>query len=93
MATMVGMAMGMLLARVTRGHPIAVWVSFLSLTMFHMYGEYSLYKTCSSKVYTIQFMIHMTKLLNFLGIYCWKLHPELIVLYLNSSFVSVNVIV
>ncbi|KAG1366773.1 protein root UVB sensitive 3 [Cocos nucifera] len=40
MATMTGMALGMLLAHVTRGHPIAVWVSFLSLTMFHMYANY-----------------------------------------------------
>ncbi|XP_073105533.1 protein root UVB sensitive 3 isoform X2 [Elaeis guineensis] len=40
MATMIGMALGMLLAHITRGHPIAVWVSFLSLTMFHMYANY-----------------------------------------------------
>ncbi|CAB4295375.1 unnamed protein product [Prunus armeniaca] len=39
-ATMVGMALGMLLARITMGHPLAIWVSFLSLTMFHMYANY-----------------------------------------------------
>ncbi|CAN6675820.1 unnamed protein product [Malus baccata var. baccata] len=39
-ATMVGMALGMLLARVTMGHPLAIWFSFLSLTVFHMYANY-----------------------------------------------------
>ncbi|CAB4264780.1 unnamed protein product [Prunus armeniaca] len=39
-ATMVGMALGMLLAHITMGHPLAIWVSFLSLTMFHMYANY-----------------------------------------------------
>ncbi|XP_021800450.1 protein root UVB sensitive 3 isoform X2 [Prunus avium] len=39
-ATMVGMALGMLLARITMGHPLAIWFSFLSLTMFHMYANY-----------------------------------------------------
>ena len=38
-ATMVGMAFGMLLARITMGHSVAIWFSFLSLTMFHMYGK------------------------------------------------------
>ncbi|KAG0455631.1 hypothetical protein HPP92_024923 [Vanilla planifolia] len=38
-ATMIGMAIGMLLAHITRGHPFAIWVSFLFLTLFHMYGE------------------------------------------------------
>lgn len=33
------MGLGMLLAHVTRGHDLVVWVSFLSLTVFHMYGE------------------------------------------------------
>ncbi|KAK1317564.1 hypothetical protein QJS10_CPA05g01853 [Acorus calamus] len=36
-ATMVGMALGMVLAHVTRGNPLAVWMAFLSLTVFHMY--------------------------------------------------------
>lgn len=36
---MLGMGLGMLLAHVTRGHALGVWVSFLSLTIFHMYGE------------------------------------------------------
>ncbi|XP_020103809.1 protein root UVB sensitive 3 isoform X3 [Ananas comosus] len=36
-ATMTGMALGMLLAHITRGHPFAVWFLFLSLTIFHMY--------------------------------------------------------
>lgn len=39
-ATMVGMALGMILAHITRGHPLAVWISFLSLTVFHMYANY-----------------------------------------------------
>ncbi|KAF7050027.1 hypothetical protein CFC21_058447 [Triticum aestivum] len=37
LATMSGMGLGMLLAHVTRGHDLVVWVSFLSLTVFHMY--------------------------------------------------------
>lgn len=40
LATMIGMALGMLLARVTIGHSFAIWISFLSLTMFHMYANY-----------------------------------------------------
>ncbi|XP_064948920.1 protein root UVB sensitive 3-like isoform X2 [Musa acuminata AAA Group] len=36
-ATMVGMALGMLLAHITMGNPVAIWLSFLSLTMFHIY--------------------------------------------------------
>ncbi|KAG6480873.1 hypothetical protein ZIOFF_057461 [Zingiber officinale] len=40
LATMVGMALGMLLAHITRGYPLGVWISFLSLTMFHMYANY-----------------------------------------------------
>ncbi|XP_074317514.1 protein root UVB sensitive 3-like isoform X2 [Silene latifolia] len=39
-ATMAGMAVGMFLAHVTRGHALAIWFSFLSLTMFHMYANY-----------------------------------------------------
>lgn len=39
-ATMVGMALGMLLAHVTMGYPLAIWLCFLSLTMFHMYANY-----------------------------------------------------
>ncbi|XP_065860577.1 protein root UVB sensitive 3-like isoform X2 [Euphorbia lathyris] len=39
-ATMTGMALGMLLARITFGHPLAIWFSFLSLTVFHMYANY-----------------------------------------------------
>jgi hypothetical protein len=39
LATMSGMGLGMLLAHVNRGHDFAVWVSFLSLTIFHMFGE------------------------------------------------------
>jgi len=41
LATMLGMGLGMLLAHITRGHALSVWTSFLSLTVFHMYGEYS----------------------------------------------------
>lgn len=39
-ATMAGMAVGMLLARVTMGHSLAIWFSFLLLTIFHMYANY-----------------------------------------------------
>ncbi|GFZ10904.1 root UVB sensitive protein [Actinidia rufa] len=39
-ATMIGMALGMLLAHITMGHPLAIWLSFLSLTVFHMYANY-----------------------------------------------------
>ncbi|GAB4840119.1 Protein root UVB sensitive 3, variant 4 [Ancistrocladus abbreviatus] len=39
-ATMIGMALGMLLARILVGHPLATWFCFLSLTMFHMYANY-----------------------------------------------------
>ncbi|XP_004490193.1 protein root UVB sensitive 3 isoform X1 [Cicer arietinum] len=39
-ATMIGMALGMLVARITIGHPLAIWFSFLSLTLFHMYANY-----------------------------------------------------
>ena len=39
MATMIGMSLGMLLARFTSGNPLAIWFSFLSLTVFHMYGK------------------------------------------------------
>ncbi|CAM8942904.1 unnamed protein product [Rhodiola kirilowii] len=38
MATMIGMALGMLLARITMGHALLTWISFLSLTVFHMYA-------------------------------------------------------
>lgn len=37
---MIGMALGMLVARFTIGHPLAIWFSFLSLTLFHMYGMF-----------------------------------------------------
>ncbi|WOK99345.1 protein root UVB sensitive 3 isoform X1 [Canna indica] len=40
LATMVGMALGMLLAHMTRGHPFAIWVLFLFLTVIHMYANY-----------------------------------------------------
>ncbi|KAL5209195.1 hypothetical protein ABZP36_004818 [Zizania latifolia] len=39
LATMLGMGLGMLLAHATRGHALGVWVSFLFLTIIHMYGE------------------------------------------------------
>ncbi|XP_023773240.1 protein root UVB sensitive 3 isoform X2 [Lactuca sativa] len=39
-ATMIGMALGMLLAHITMGHSTIIWFSFLSLTMFHMYANY-----------------------------------------------------
>lgn len=37
-ATMVGMLLGMVVARATAGDAVAIWVSFLVLTAFHMYG-------------------------------------------------------
>ncbi|KAD2804162.1 hypothetical protein E3N88_37539 [Mikania micrantha] len=43
-ATMIGMALGMLLAHVTMGHPTFIWFSFLSLTVFHMYANYKAVK-------------------------------------------------
>ncbi|KAK8943689.1 hypothetical protein KSP40_PGU005002 [Platanthera guangdongensis] len=39
-ATMIGMALGMVLAHFTGGYPLAVWVSFLLLTFVHMYANY-----------------------------------------------------
>ncbi|KAI7757745.1 hypothetical protein M8C21_031757 [Ambrosia artemisiifolia] len=39
-ATMIGMALGMLLAHITMEHPTIIWFSFLSLTVFHMYANY-----------------------------------------------------
>ncbi|XP_061347324.1 protein root UVB sensitive 3-like isoform X1 [Gastrolobium bilobum] len=39
-ATMIGMALGMLVARITIGHPLVIWLSFLSLTLFHVYANY-----------------------------------------------------
>ncbi|XP_073155994.1 protein root UVB sensitive 3 [Henckelia pumila] len=39
-ATMIGMALGMLLAHITLGHSLAIWFCFLSLTIFHMYANY-----------------------------------------------------
>lgn len=37
---MVGMLLGMVLARLTAGNVVALWVSFLLLTAFHMYANY-----------------------------------------------------
>ncbi|KAL2519282.1 Protein root UVB sensitive 3 [Abeliophyllum distichum] len=39
-ATMLGMALGMFLARITLGHSLAIWFCFLFLTIFHMYANY-----------------------------------------------------
>ncbi|CAM6093199.1 unnamed protein product [Calypogeia fissa] len=39
-ATMVGMLLGMVVARATAGDAVAMWVSFLVLTAFHMYANY-----------------------------------------------------
>lgn len=44
---MLGMGLGMLLAHVTRGHALGVWVSFLSLTIFHMYANYKAVQSLS----------------------------------------------
>ncbi|MQL88476.1 hypothetical protein Taro_021039 [Colocasia esculenta] len=46
-ATMIGMALGMLLAHITRGQPLAIWFSFLSLTMFHMFANYKAVRSLS----------------------------------------------
>ncbi|CAA0825543.1 Protein root UVB sensitive 3 [Striga hermonthica] len=46
-ATMIGMALGMLLARVTAGHSVAIWFCFLSLTIFHMYANYKAVRSLS----------------------------------------------
>ncbi|KAK2966705.1 hypothetical protein RJ640_007992 [Escallonia rubra] len=40
LATMLGMALGMVLARVTMGNSVGIWFSFLSLTLFHIYANY-----------------------------------------------------
>lgn len=40
---MVGMMVGMLLAHVTMGNPFTIWLCFLSLTVFHMYGELNIF--------------------------------------------------
>ncbi|XP_047089859.1 protein root UVB sensitive 3-like [Lolium rigidum] len=47
LATMSGMGLGMLLAHVTRGHDFVVWVSFLSLTIFHMFANYKAVQSLS----------------------------------------------
>ncbi|GAB2280189.1 Protein root UVB sensitive 3 [Dionaea muscipula] len=46
-ATMVGMALGMLLARIMIGHSLAMWLCFLSLTMFHMFANYMAVRSLS----------------------------------------------
>ncbi|KAL3701917.1 hypothetical protein R1sor_019939 [Riccia sorocarpa] len=46
-ATMVGMLFGILLARITAGNNLAVWVSFLTLTAFHMYANYRAVRSLS----------------------------------------------
>ncbi|XP_021771309.1 protein root UVB sensitive 3-like isoform X2 [Chenopodium quinoa] len=48
-ATMAGMVLGMCLAHVTRGYSLAIWFSFLSLTMFHMYANYKAVRCLSLK--------------------------------------------
>lgn len=40
---MIGMAVGMLLAQITMGHPLAIWFCFLSLTFFHIFGKLCYY--------------------------------------------------
>ncbi|XP_078164578.1 root UVB sensitive protein (Protein of unknown function, DUF647) isoform X3 [Carex rostrata] len=40
LATMTGMVIGMFLAHITRGYALVIWLSFLSLTMFHLYANY-----------------------------------------------------
>ncbi|CAN6470812.1 unnamed protein product [Victoria cruziana] len=50
-ATMVGMILGMLLAHATIGHPVAIWFSFLALTIFHLYANYR--AVCSLSLTTL----------------------------------------
>ncbi|KMZ75334.1 hypothetical protein ZOSMA_116G00600 [Zostera marina] len=40
LATMVGMALGMFIAQITRGNPVLIWTCFLCLTAFHIYANY-----------------------------------------------------
>lgn len=63
-ATMIGMAVGMLLARVTAGHSLAIWICFLSLTMFHMYANYK--AVCSVSLTTLNCQRSGILLLHFL---------------------------
>ncbi|KAH9533417.1 hypothetical protein CY35_18G051500 [Sphagnum magellanicum] len=44
-ATLVGMSMGIMVARLTSGNPVSLWVSFLLLTAFHMYANYRAVKS------------------------------------------------
>jgi hypothetical protein len=44
-ATLVGMSMGIVVARLTSGNPVSLWVSFLLLTAFHMYANYRAVKS------------------------------------------------
>lgn len=46
-ATMIGMVLGMLLARFTIHHSLAIWICFLSLTVFHMYANYKAVRSLS----------------------------------------------
>ncbi|GMH31186.1 hypothetical protein Nepgr_033029 [Nepenthes gracilis] len=46
-ATMIGMAIGMVLARIMVGHSLATWLCFLSLTVFHMYANYKAVRSLS----------------------------------------------
>ncbi|KAL2650196.1 hypothetical protein R1flu_018324 [Riccia fluitans] len=39
-ATMVGMLFGIVVARITAGNSLAIWITFLTLTAFHMYANY-----------------------------------------------------
>ncbi|XP_051146049.1 protein root UVB sensitive 3 isoform X2 [Andrographis paniculata] len=52
-ATMMGMALGMLLARITMGHSLIIWFCFLSLTVFHMYANYK--AVCCLSLNTLNF--------------------------------------
>ncbi|KAJ3673849.1 hypothetical protein LUZ60_005841 [Juncus effusus] len=47
LATMSGMAIGMILANLTRDHNLTIWFSFLSLTIFHLYANYKAVKCLS----------------------------------------------
>ncbi|KAH9603288.1 hypothetical protein KSS87_000125 [Heliosperma pusillum] len=74
-ATMAGMAVGMFLAHVTRGHALVIWFCFLSLTMFHMYGEFLLYVcyVCLLKSIWLSLLLYHIFPSNFLISYLFRI--------------------
>lgn len=62
---MVGMLLGMVLARLTAENVVALWVSFLLLTAFHMYGEF----LCKGFIATMQLSPSATTCNTRLGVF------------------------